>query len=78
MLKEDLRRSETMSDPDILAGELVFRGTRVPVKSLFDYLEHGSTVDGFLQEFPGVHREQVVRVLRDAYQAALENANCVG
>ncbi|MDR1865538.1 MAG: DUF433 domain-containing protein [Bacteroidales bacterium] len=50
-------------DPDILGGTPVFRGTRVPVKNLFDYLETGETVADFLQDFDGVRKEQVIRVL---------------
>ncbi len=46
------------SDPDILGGTPVFVGTRVPVQSLFDYLEGGETLDEFLRQFPSVKREQ--------------------
>ncbi|MFP4342728.1 MAG: DUF433 domain-containing protein [Cyclobacteriaceae bacterium] len=49
-------------DPDILGGTLVFSGTRVPVKNLFDYLEEGESVTEFLEDFPSVRREQVVRL----------------
>jgi len=48
------------SDPDILGGTPVFVGTRVPVQSLFDYLEGGETLDEFLRQFPSVKREQAV------------------
>jgi uncharacterized protein (DUF433 family) len=44
------------SDPNILGGEPVFRGTRVPFKSLTDYLEHGKTLSEFLEDFPSVSR----------------------
>ena len=44
-------------DPDILGGTVVFVGTRVPVKNLFDYLEAGDSLDEFLQSFPLVTRE---------------------
>lgn len=47
-------------DPDILGGTPVFVGTRVPVKSLFDYLEGGETLDEFLHQFPSVKREQAI------------------
>ena len=46
-----------------LGGEPVFRGTRVPVKSLFDHLKAGDSLDTFLDDFPGVTREQVRTVL---------------
>ena len=50
-------------DPDILSGTPVFVGTRVPVKSLFDYLEGGETLDEFLYQFPSVKREQATAAL---------------
>jgi uncharacterized protein (DUF433 family) len=46
------------SDREILGGTPVFFGTRVPIQSLFDYLEGGDTVDEFLRQFPSVRREQ--------------------
>ncbi len=52
-----------VSDPDIMGGTPVFRGTRVPVKNLFDYLETGETIEAFLHSFPTVTREQVTRAL---------------
>jgi uncharacterized protein (DUF433 family) len=48
---------------DTLSGAWRFRNTRVPVKALFENLESGSTVDQFLEWFPGVNREQVLAVL---------------
>jgi uncharacterized protein (DUF433 family) len=50
-------------DPEILGGTPVFYGTRVPIKNLFDYLESGGTIDYFLDNFSGVQREQVVKLL---------------
>ena len=50
-------KSVVHSDPEILGGTPVFVGTRVPVQSLFDYLESGETVDEFLRQFPSVKRE---------------------
>jgi uncharacterized protein (DUF433 family) len=58
------------SDPGILGGTPVFVGTRVPAKTLFDYLEGGETLDEFLHQFPSVTREQAVAALEQA-QAAL-------
>jgi uncharacterized protein (DUF433 family) len=46
-----------------MSGAWVFRGTRVPVKSLIENLEDGATIDDFLDWFPGVVREQIVAVL---------------
>ena len=54
------------SDPEILGGEPVFVGTRVPVKSLYDYLEAGDSLDEFLESFPSVSREQAVAALEMA------------
>ena len=53
-------------DPEILGGTPVFKGTRVPVESLFTHLEKGISIDEFLKEFPTVTREQVVGVLEIA------------
>ncbi len=54
------------SDPEILGGTPVFIGTRVPVQSLFDYLEGGEPLDEFLRQFPSVRREQTVAALEIA------------
>jgi uncharacterized protein (DUF433 family) len=48
---------------DVLGGTPVFRGTRVPVRTLVDYLEAGQRLDEFLDDFPTVHRDQAVGVL---------------
>ena len=58
--------SEVTASPETVSGAFVFRGTRVPVKALFENLEDGATVDDFLQWFPGVGREQVDAVLEFA------------
>ncbi len=50
-------------DPEILGGTPVFSGTRVPIKNLFDYLETGESIETFIDEFEGVSREQVIKVL---------------
>jgi uncharacterized protein (DUF433 family) len=59
-------------DPARLGGEPVFCGTRVPVKSLFDHLSAGDSVEVFLDDFPGVTREQVMSVLNAAGMRLLE------
>jgi uncharacterized protein (DUF433 family) len=51
------------SDPEKMGGTPVFRGTRVPIKNLFDYLEGGDSIEVFLDNFPTVEREQVLGVL---------------
>jgi len=62
------------SDPDILGGTPVFVGTRVPIHSLFDYLEGGETLDEFLRQFPSVKRDQAVAVLDLARATPLAGA----
>ena len=52
--------------PKVMGGTPVFAGTRVPVQTLFEYLEAGDTIDDFLDGFPTVTREQVVAVLETA------------
>jgi uncharacterized protein (DUF433 family) len=59
------------SDSEILSGEPVFVGTRVPVQTLIDHLEGGYSVDEFLDNFPSVRREQVNAFLEQAAQALL-------
>jgi len=50
-------------DKEIMGGTPVFSGTRVPIKNLFDYLETGDSIEVFLEDFEGVSREQVIKVL---------------
>lgn len=52
-------------DREILGGTPCFAGTRVPVKSLFDYLDGGYTIDYFLAQFPSVRREQIHQLISD-------------
>jgi uncharacterized protein (DUF433 family) len=59
-------------DPDVLGGTPVFRGTRVPVKTLFDYLEDNYSLDEFLECFPSVTREMARRILECSESALLE------
>ena len=66
------------SDPDILGGEPVFVGTRVPVQALFDYLEGQHSLDEFLDDFPSVTREQAVAVLEQARALVVNRASAVG
>ena len=57
--------------PDTLGGTACFAGTRVPVKSLFDYLEAGDGLDEFLEQFPSVSHDQAVAVLEASKLALL-------
>ena len=62
------------SDPEILEGTPVFVGTRVPLQTLFDYLEGGETLEEFLTQFPSVHREQAIAALDQARDSLLDRA----
>lgn len=64
-------RDVVLIDPELLGGTPVFVGTRVPVRSLFDYLAAGDTLDEFLRQFPSVTREQAIAVLALARDAML-------
>lgn len=59
------------TDPDILGGTPVFTGTRVPVKTLFDYLEDDYSLEEFLDCFPTVTRDMAVQMLEHSQQAIL-------
>ena len=61
-------------DPEILSGMPVFAGTRVPAKNLLDYLEHGRSLDEFLDDFPTVRREQAIAALEEAKELLLVHA----
>lgn len=54
-------------DPEIHSGTPVFRGTRVPIKTLFDHLEAGDALEVFLDDFPSVSKELAVAVLEQAW-----------
>lgn len=61
-------------DPEILGGAPVFRGTRVPVKTLFEYLENDYSLEEFLECFPSVTRELACQVLERSEHALLSPA----
>jgi uncharacterized protein (DUF433 family) len=63
------------SDPDILGGTPVFVGTRVPVRTLLDYLEARDSLHQFLEDFPSVTREQAVAALELAKQMLVSRAS---
>lgn len=65
-------------DPEILSGMPVFAGTRVPAKNLIDYLEHGRSLDEFLDDFPTVKREQVIAALEEVKELLVHHATAVG
>jgi uncharacterized protein (DUF433 family) len=67
--------TDIVIDPDIQGGVPVFAGTRVPVKTLFDWLEAGESLDAFLDDFPSVSRAQAIAVLEQARAALLPEAD---
>lgn len=65
MIKKSLNKIISRNK-EILGGTPVFKGTRVPVKALWDYLKAGDTVDDFLEDFPSVERELAIALLERA------------
>ncbi|MGA2175159.1 MAG: DUF433 domain-containing protein [Verrucomicrobiota bacterium] len=63
-----------VTDPEILGGDPVFRGTRVPVASLFEHLESDCPLEEFLENFPSVSRAAAVAVIMAAQELTLERA----
>ncbi|MEO1132097.1 MAG: DUF433 domain-containing protein [Cyanobacteria bacterium J06639_1] len=63
------------SDPDILGGTPVFAGTRVPVKTLMNYLEAGDTLDRFLDHLPSVTRDRAIAALELARDMLFADAH---
>ena len=70
----NVAQSVVHRDPEIQGGVPVFRGTRVPIRNLIDYLEAGDSLAAFLDDFPSVSREQAVAALEEA--AAALGATC--
>ena len=62
-------------DPEIHSGAPVFAGTRVPIRTLFDHLEAGDSLEVFLDDFPSVSREVAVAILEEAQAALLPDAH---
>lgn len=71
MVTVDISEQLIVRDREILGGTPVFAGTRVPVRSLFDYLEAGDSLEKFLDDFPTMHREQAMQLLESFKQAIL-------
>jgi uncharacterized protein (DUF433 family) len=67
------KRSVVKIDPEIMSGTPCFDGTRVPARTLIDYLEGGDTLDEFLKQFPTVSRKQAVAYLEES-AASLEQS----
>lgn len=73
--EQELRRLPITIDPGILSGTPVFEGTRVPVDALITNLEAGLNLDGFLENFPTVTRDQAVQVLEFSKTTLLKLAH---
>lgn len=58
-------------DPEIMGGTPVFKGTRVPIQNLFDYIEGDESLEEFLDDFPSVTRQQVIQLLEDLKAQAI-------
>lgn len=58
-----------LSDSEIMSGTPCFRGTRVPFRNLFDFIEGGHSLDEFLRQFPTVSRELATQALEEAKDA---------
>jgi uncharacterized protein (DUF433 family) len=63
--------SVIVKNPAVLSGEPVFRGTRVPFRTLTDYLEGGDSLDDFLEQYPSVSREAAVAALEEARESLI-------
>lgn len=70
---EELRQVIVV-DPEILSGTPVFAGTRVPVQTLFDYLEAGDDLAEFMEDFPSVSQQHALRVLELSKESLLSQA----
>ena len=70
-----MKRQLITIDPEIHSGTPVFVGTRVPVKTLFDHLEAGDSLEVFLNDFPSVNRELAIAVLEEARVALTLDAH---
>jgi uncharacterized protein (DUF433 family) len=65
------KKSIVLTDPEIMSGEPCFAGTRVPVRTLLDYIEGGDSLDDFLEDFPTVARRQPIAFLEQSADAML-------
>ena len=68
------KKAIVVVDPEIMSGTPCFAGTRVPVRSLLDYIEGGDTLDEFLEQFPTVSRKLAVAFLEQASESLVATA----
>ncbi|PYS29377.1 MAG: hypothetical protein DMF75_17350 [Acidobacteria bacterium] len=64
-------------DPEIMGGTPVFKGTRVPIETLFDYIEGGEPLNEFLEDFPTVTQDQVIKFLEELKSEILPSAKAL-
>jgi uncharacterized protein (DUF433 family) len=70
-----MKQSVVSCNPEVMGGAPVFRGTRVPVQTLLDYLEAGDSIDEFLDGFPTVSRQQVIAFLEEAKDRLVDSVS---
>lgn len=63
-----MKYGQVSIDPEVMSGTPVFVGTRVPIKTIFDYIEGGDSLDEFLDDFPSVSKQAALAVLEMAKQ----------
>ena len=66
--------SVVSTDPEVLSGAAVFKGTRVPIKNLFDYIEGGHPLSEFFEDFPSVTPQQVEHFFKELQDQAVSKA----
>ncbi len=71
MADTKIMESIVVRDPSVMSGEATFRGTRVLVRTLFDYIEAGHSLERFLEGFPTVSREMALQALEEAKETLL-------
>ena len=74
VLLTGMKMRAVVIDPEIMSGEPCFAGTRVPVRTLLDYIEGGDTIDEFLEQYPTVQRQQAIDFLEQASERLLATA----
>jgi uncharacterized protein (DUF433 family) len=69
-----MKDSVVSIDPETMGGTPCFRGTRVPIHFLLDYLQEGDTIEAFLDDYPTVSREKVVAYLNEGHDVLIKGA----
>jgi len=70
-----MKQSVVSRNIEVMGGTPVFRGTRVPVQTLLDYLEAGDSIDEFLEGFPSVSRPQLIAFLEEAKDRLVDSVS---